>query len=368
MRLVRFQRYRRKALGAELLDGRIVDLQAAAAAWLACEDGDPLWEKEIDIRLPADAGKFLAGGRPSRNLAGAAIAFAQRPAAMGIGGEPLFIDPAEVRLLAPLVAPLALASGAVFRDGAKDNGLKRHDEFFMRDPFNICGPNDEVQLPTWLGEDFDLAARLVVIIGDRLRCCSPQQAKDAIFGYCPAIEVCARSLQTISWAGALFHVQYPHARAFDGSLVLAAAIISKDEIGETKGRMARIDVDNTAAFEAPLTWGSDELADWICHISEAVTLEPGTLLVPHSAADTIIQPARSGTLPVELVNLTKSQRDMLRAAAPVRLSIEGIGGLHTQIQYVTKNDVGRGSAIFPAGMSGCERSRPGAALSGTEDA
>ena len=238
-------------------------------------------------------------------------------------------DPAEVRLLAPLVAPLALASGAVFRDGAKDNGLKRHDEFFMRDPFNICGPNDEVQLPTWLGEDFDLAARLVVIIGDRLRCCSPQQAKDAIFGYCPAIEVCARSLQTISWAGALFHVQYPHARAFDGSLVLAAAIISKDEIGETKGRMARIDVDNTAAFEAPLTWGSDELADWICHISEAVTLEPGTLLVPHSAADTIIQPARSGTLPVELVNLTKSQRDMLRAAAPVRRSIEGIGGLHT---------------------------------------
>ena len=58
MRLVRFQRYRRKALGALLPDGRIVDLQASAAALLAGEEDDPLWEREVDIRLPADAGKF----------------------------------------------------------------------------------------------------------------------------------------------------------------------------------------------------------------------------------------------------------------------------------------------------------------------
>lgn len=342
MRLVRFQRYRRKALGALLPDGRIVDLQASAAALLAGEEDDPLWEREVDIRLPADAGKFLAGGRSSRALADAAIEFAQRvPATQGIDGEPLFVDPSEVRLLAPLIAPLVLASGAVFRESAQDNGSKRHDEFFMRDPFNVFGPSDEIQLPTWLAEDFDFSARLVVVIGHRLRCCSSQQAKESIFGYCPAIEVCARTLQVISWAGALFHIQYPHARAFDGSLLLSAAIVSKDEIGEIKGRMARIIVDNATAFEAPLTSGSDELADWICHISEAVTLEPGTLLVPGSAADTVIQPARSGKLPVELINQTKSQRGMLRSGALVRLSIDGIGGLQTQMRYVTQNDIER---------------------------
>ena len=342
MRLVRFQRYRRKALGALLPDGRIVDLQASAAAFLAGEEDDPLWEREVDIRLPADAGKFLAGGRSSRALADAAIEFAQSaPATQGIDGEPLFVDPSEVRLLAPLIAPLVLASGAVFRESAQDNGSKRHDEFFMRDPFNVFGPSDEIQLPTWLAEDFDFSARLVVVIGHRLRCCSSQQAKELIFGYCPAIEVCARTLQVISWAGALFHIQYPHARAFDGSLLLSAAIVSKDEIGEIKGRMARIIVDNATAFEAPLTSGSDELADWICHISEAVTLEPGTLLVPGSAADTVIQPARSGKLPVELINQTKSQRGMLRSGALVRLSIDGIGGLQTQMRYVTQNDIER---------------------------
>ena len=203
-------------------------------------------------------------------------------------------------------------------------------------------------MPTWLSEDFDLSARLVVVIGHRLHCCSSQQAKELIFGYCPAIEVCARSLQTISWAGALFHVQYPHARAFDGSLLLAAAIVSKDEVGETKGRMARIVIDNATAFEAPVAWGPDELADWICHISEAVTLEPGTLLVPGSAADTVIQPAQSGDLPVELINQTKSQRDRLRSGAPVGLSIDGLGGLQTRIRYLTQNDIGRVSASSQA--------------------
>ena len=145
MRLVRFQRYRRKALGALLSDGRIVDLQAAAAALLAREEDDPLWEREVDVRLPADAGKFLAGGRPSRALADAAIAFALRtPATQGIDGEPLFVDPSEVRLSAPLIAPLVLASGAVFRENAQDSASKRHDEFFMRNPFNIFGPGDEI--------------------------------------------------------------------------------------------------------------------------------------------------------------------------------------------------------------------------------
>jgi 2-keto-4-pentenoate hydratase/2-oxohepta-3-ene-1,7-dioic acid hydratase in catechol pathway len=345
MRLVRFQRYRRKALGALLPDGRIVDLEAAAAAWLAREQDDPLWEREVDIRLPSDTAKFLAGGRLSRALADAAIAFAQRvPAIEGIDGEPLFVDPSEVRLSVPLIAPLVLASGAVFREGAQDSRSQRHDEFFMRNPFNIFGPSDEIQLPTWLAEDFDLCARLIVVIGHRLCCCSSQQAKESIFGYCPAIEVCARSLQTISWAGALFHVQYPHARAFDGSLLLGAAIVSKDEIGETKDRMARIVVDDATAFEAPLTWGLDELADWMCHVSKAVTFEPGTLLVPGSAADTVIQPAQSGKLPVELINKVKSQRDMLRSGASVRLAIDGVGGLQTRIRYLTQSDIRRVSA------------------------
>ena len=241
--------------------------------------------------------------------------------------------------MAPLIAPLVLASGAIFRESAQENGSKRHDEFFMLDPFNIFGPSDEIQLPRWLAEDFHFSARLLVVIGHRLRCCSSQQAKDSIFGYCPAIEVCARTLQIISWAGALFHIQYPHARAFDGSLLLSAAVVSKGEIGEIKGRMARIVVDNATAFEAPLTWGPDELADWISHISEAVTLEPGTLLIPGSAADTVIQPARSGKVPVELINQTKSQRGMLRSGAVVRLSIDGIGELQTQMRYLTQNAI-----------------------------
>jgi 2-keto-4-pentenoate hydratase/2-oxohepta-3-ene-1,7-dioic acid hydratase in catechol pathway len=82
----------------------------------------------------------------------------------------------------------------------------------------------------------------------------------------------------------------------------------------------------------------------MCHVSKAVTFEPGTLLVPGSAADTVIQPAQSGKLPVELINKVKSQRDMLRSGASVRLAIDGVGGLQTRIRYLTQSDIRRVSA------------------------
>ena len=59
MRLVRFQHYRNCAIGALLDDGRLLDLSAAAAAWLWLDQADPMWEGETALRLPADVGVFL---------------------------------------------------------------------------------------------------------------------------------------------------------------------------------------------------------------------------------------------------------------------------------------------------------------------
>ncbi len=341
MQLVCFQRYRQKSLGALQADGRIVDLGAAAAAWLWLEQGDPLWQREVALRLPADVGRFLAAGQPSTDLAEAALGFAScEPERRGIGGEPLFVDSSEVRLLRPLTAPLVLSSGAIFRDGpGSGTERKRHREFFMRNPFNVLGPSDDIVLPTWLGEEFDIAARLAIVIGSTLRCASRAQAEAAIFGYCPAIDVCARNLQIISWAGALFHVQYPHARAFDGSLLLGASVASKGEVGDITDRTARLVIDRTSIFESPVVGHWDELLDWICHLSEVVTLEPGTLLIPGATDNTFVQPS-SGNLPVELLNLAPSQRRLLRPGAEIVVAIDGIGIIESRVSYVGQMDDG----------------------------
>ena len=160
-----------------------------------------------------------------------------------------------------------------------------------------------------------------------------------LFGYCAALELCARELQSISWAGFLFPVQYPHARAFDGSLMLGACVAGKEEVGEIGGRRARIEIDGQTVLDAPLAWTAENLVEWISSLSKRVTLEPGTLLVPGSADEVVVQPARSGELPVELVNRARPRSDLLRPGARVTMMIEGIDFLMSTVRHIAREDV-----------------------------
>jgi len=305
-------------------DGRVVDLAAAAAAWLHIDHHDPYWEREVELRLPADVGKFLAGGVPSRALAEAALAFASRSATpTGIGAEPLLVDMSNARLLAPLTAPLILCSGAHFQRPG-------HREFFMRNPHNVLGPSDRTQLPTWLGENFEVQPRVAVIIGERLNRATPAEAQAGIHGYCAAIEFRACDLHKISWAGPMFHLQYPHAQTFDGSLMLGPAIVSKHEVGDVSALVARLSVDHDEIFAGGVPGQWNELVDWICQLSAAVTLQPGTLLIPGASDDMIVRPSDASQCPAELISsATSSSR--LRSGTAITLQIEGLGNIETRL-------------------------------------
>ena len=332
MRLVCFQRYRYRALGA-LHEQRLVDLSAAAAAWLGVEQGDPFYEQEVALRLPADIREFLAGGAPSRSLAAAALAFACRdPMPTGIDGEPLLVEMSDIRLL-PLKAPLILATGARFNAGQDSDAKERvaHREFFMRNPLNVLGPSGTLRLPTWLGEDFDIAPRVAVVIGERLQRANHAQARAAIHGFCAAMEVCARSLEKISWAGPMFHLQYPHARSFDGALILGAAIVSRADVGDPAHLWARLSVDDNLVYDAPVPGRWDDLVSWIVELSEVVTLEPGTLLIPGSAEATVVQPAEPPSRPARLSTDRSIPHPRLSRGASVTLHIAGLDTVSTRI-------------------------------------
>jgi 2-keto-4-pentenoate hydratase/2-oxohepta-3-ene-1,7-dioic acid hydratase in catechol pathway len=330
MRLVRFQRYRHISLGALQSDGRIVDLPAAAAALLCIELQDPCWESEVALRLPADVGRFLAAGPPSRELADAACAFTMRHDSQGIAGEPLLIEPREVRLLPPLVPPLILSDGArlLDADGAE---RKYHREFFMHNPLNLRGASDDLELPHWLSDEFHVAARIAIVIGRPLRCASLEEAEEAIFGYCPAVEICALDLQRISWAGPMFHVQYPHARAFDGSLLIGPSVVGKEDAGDILGSTARLVIDGTSIVEAPLALGWGEILEWICRLSDAVVLEPGTLLLPGAATDAFIQATPTTDPPLRIVAAAPIAHGLLRHGAAVTAEIAGVGRIDSRI-------------------------------------
>lgn len=297
MRLVCFQRYRYRALGA-LLGDRLVDLAAAASAWLGIEHADPFYEQEVALRLPPDLGQFLAGGAQSRALAEAALAFASRTHT-GIAGEPLFVPMNDIALL-PIKPPLILAGGAQFRTNQGDESTA-HREFFMRNPLNTLVSSDELHLPVGLGDEFTVAPRLAVIIGECLRRASSTEAQSAIYGYCAVLDLCAQQLEKISWAGPMFHLQYPHARNFDGSLILGPVIVSRDEAGEAHELTAQLWIGEELVYSGPVPGRWHDLASWIADLSQAVTLQPGTLLIPGAAETTIVQPSASTTQPAELL-------------------------------------------------------------------
>jgi acylpyruvate hydrolase len=330
VRFVCFQHYRRRGLGVLDAEGRIIDLSAAAAAWLCLEQADPHWEREVALRLPADLTRYLAGGLPSRDLAAAAVSFAAR-SATGIESEPLVLERTDVRLLQPIVPPLLLSRGAVFReDVARDAERLEHREFFMRNPLNGLDPGQRLHLPEWLGDDFEIAPRLAVVTGAPLRRASSTEAAAAVFGYCPALEVCARDLEVISWAGPMFHLQYPHSRAFDGSLLLGDSVVSADEIANVGTMTGQLFIDGVWVFEGSVMEPWSELIDWLCELSEVVTLRPGTILIPRARATPVIQRAHRTERPAELV-ARPSQCRLLKSGASVVLEVEGVGTLETRI-------------------------------------
>jgi acylpyruvate hydrolase len=303
MQFVRFQRYRKVGLGVLDTGGRIVDLSVAAATMLIEEAGDACAEQEAALRLPMDFTSFLAGGRRSLELAASAVAFAKRRGnSGGVDGEPLRYCRSDVRLLSTVNPPLVLASGAIFRDCAEEGGAERtqHREVFLRNPFSILGADDEIPLSPWLGNTVDARPRLGVVIGTRIRCANPEEAAEAIFGFCPLIDLCIRDLYKLSWAGALFHVQYPHACSADGTLV-AGPVVSRDRIADPAGLTAVLRLDGVVAYSGctPAPWS--RVTAWIAALSRSVTLEPGTLLIPAGDDEAVISPA-ADTGRAELAN------------------------------------------------------------------
>src|SRR3954463_16243409 len=88
-------------------NGRIADLTAAYAAYLAAETDEPTPRELAALRTPPDMIGWLRGAHKSREAAEQALAYARRQ--LERGANPLGLDGArlayarsEVRLLAPL--------------------------------------------------------------------------------------------------------------------------------------------------------------------------------------------------------------------------------------------------------------------------
>ena len=105
---------------------------------------------------------------------------------------------ADVKLLAPITCPdKVLCIGMNYVDHCAEQNVPVPTEpvVFNKFPSCIVGPGADIELPAEVTSQLDWEVELAIVIGQRCRNVTPEQAADYIFGYTVADDVSARDWQ-----------------------------------------------------------------------------------------------------------------------------------------------------------------------------
>jgi 2-keto-4-pentenoate hydratase/2-oxohepta-3-ene-1,7-dioic acid hydratase in catechol pathway len=207
---------------------------------------------------------------------------------------------ADVRLLPPMLPNKIVAVGRNYAAHAAEMGsdVPEIPLTFFKPSTAVIGPADSIAYPSF-SQDVHYEAELAVVIGRLCREVPAERVPEVIFGYTCANDVTARDVQQREG-------QWARAKGFDTSCPLGPWI-------ETDLDPADLAVTCTVNGELRQAGRTSQMvrsvADLIVHISEAMTLLPGDVILTGT-------PAGVGPLSV---------------GDEVAVSIEGIGTLANKV-------------------------------------
>lgn len=208
---------------------------------------------------------------------------------------------ADVTLLAPVPRPRAIfAIGLNYAAHAKETGgdVPERPIVFLKLPSSAAPPNGAISVPEVTRRRLDYEGELTIVMG----------AGGAVAGYTVADDLSARDLQGRE-------PQWTRAKGFDNSCPYGPWITTADEIADPENLRLRTWVNGELRQDtstSDLIFGVRQLVDFI---SEAVTLEPG---------DLILTGTPSG------VGVAMDPRVFLQTGDTVRIEIEQLGSIeHT---------------------------------------
>lgn len=162
--------------------------------------------------------------------------------------------------------------GLNYRGHAEEQGAKLPESpmLFAKWPTALIGPGEPIVLPG-ISTAIDYEAELGVVIGSRVKRTSVENALEAVRGYVCANDVTARDFQKLDR-------QYSRAKSLDtfcpvGDLVPAVEVPDPGALrirGLVNGEVRQDSTTADLIFSVP---------ELIAFISEAITLEPGDLIL-----------------------------------------------------------------------------------------
>jgi 2,4-diketo-3-deoxy-L-fuconate hydrolase len=229
--------------------------------------------------------------------------------------------PEDARWGAPVARPGKLIGiGLNYSDHAAESAMPIPAEpiIFLKGTNTVCGPYDPIIIPRQ-SEKTDWEVELAVVIGrDTKYLNSPEQAKDAIAGFCISHDVSERHFQ-LERGG-----QWTKGKSADNFNPLGPWLATPDEIQDVQNLRLRLEVNgvskqmgNTSKMIFPVSF-------LVHYLSQFMTLEAGDVIT-------------TGTPPG--VGLGQKPPQYLKAGDIVTLTIDGLGSQRSACESATRKGV-----------------------------
>ncbi|GAA5149225.1 fumarylacetoacetate hydrolase family protein [Microbacterium pseudoresistens] len=210
--------------------------------------------------------------------------------------------------------PAVLAVGLNYAAHSSELGLKTDTAptVFTLWPNSLTGHECTTSWPRSLSESVDYEAELGVIIGASAKNVSRDDALDHVWGYTVVNDITARDIQ-------FSEAQWSRCKSFDGFTPTGPVVVTADEIPDPQDLHIWAVVDGQTVQDASTGQMVRSVATLIEHLSQSLTLMPGTLISTGS-------PGGAG--------YSRDPQIFLRDHSTVTVGIDGIGELTTRCRIL----------------------------------
>lgn len=269
------------------------------------EDADAILVSDLLADAPATLQQLIEGGDELLVALRAALADGSAPR------HPLDGWTFDSAVLAP---PAVLAVGLNYAAHSSELGLKTDaaPTVFTLWPNSLTGHEHTTSWPRALSEAVDYEAELGVLIGTPAKDVTHDEALSHVWGYTVVNDITARNVQ-------FSEAQWSRCKSFDGFTPTGPFVVTADEIPDPQDLHIWTVVDGATVQDASTDQMVRSVATLISHLSQSLTLLPGTLISTGS-------PGGAG--------YSRDPQIFLRDRSTVTVGIDGIGALTTHCRIL----------------------------------
>jgi 2-keto-4-pentenoate hydratase/2-oxohepta-3-ene-1,7-dioic acid hydratase in catechol pathway len=276
-----------------------------SAVLAVVEDADAILVSDLLTDAPATLQQLIERGDTALDLLRSALADGAAPR------HPLADWSFASAVLAP---PAVLAVGLNYAAHSSELGLKTDaaPTVFTLWPNSLTGHQQTTSWPRALSEAVDYEAELGVLIGTPAKNVAASDALSHVWGYTVVNDITARNIQ-------FAEAQWSRCKSFDGFTPTGPFAVTADEIADPQDLHIWTVVDGHTVQDATTGQMVRSVATLIAHLSQSLTLLPGTLISTGS-------PGGAG--------YSRDPQIFLRDRSSVTVGIDGIGELTTHCRIL----------------------------------